>query len=942
MPRLIVINDSISRETEELELNAGELLARELMRLFPGGIEGEWKLYVREITPRMELGAEEISDMPVHEGDVFVLVRRPGSEAYFIGFVVNLLISTFLTMVAKFFEPTPRRKSLTPMDQREAGTNQLVGQQNVLRPGARVPEILGRVRCYPDMLCAPVEEWAKRRQTIRQLFVVGMGSYDVTEVRLGETLQSNISGMTWIAYQPGELVPQFPAVRRAPEVNGISLMTEDEAIISATNATFNAAAKTMTLNALLSIPNNYPVFITGTNFNDGLFWVTGVPPTGSAAPFVYTLVGPVVNESGANAVVAVGEPRTTITRYTNYGNQSGDLINDPSPYQATAMQGIPDVEVGDVIEVRRGATIYRGTVSFVMNATDIGNPWLNTHYGLHDVYGAAIVFTDGYNEPTQYTIYDEGGGGSGGGGSSGSDFAGWTDWHTAPFEDPQEVWLDFAFPQGLAHYQNGTRNPMTVGIGVEFRRVGTTTTALRFFSHTEATNGYLQWTERMLVSTLDLPGTQAIEVRVQRGTQLYVDNNEHQYIQETVWKGLSAMLMMPARTYPDVTVILMTLSNSRSAVDMGATSFNAVVTRRLPHWTGSAWTAAAGTERWSDNFIARCKASDGASLPDSLIDLAGITALQTQLEALGDGGAHGKIALAIDQQQDIDAELAQIADVARAQVYRVGQKLFVVRDQPNPNAIALFNGRAKAAEAEIVSVRLRSSDEYDAVAIHWLDEASGWKLREYIFVDPSRPLDYIPTNVMRVAVQCANWPQAYRRAVFEWNKLCFRREQIGVNVTEDGRICRPGDVVNITDDLAHLAIAAGEVLDVSANVLTLDKDVAFTGSSHTLLVRDVEGQHVDSIPVVAVAGSSNKVQLSRAPNPSVTIKGRDEALGTLYAFYDDAAAIVRPWFLTSVEVEGPYVKLTGSNYTPRVYEGDSGTLPDVPPLEAATTRRTGT
>ena len=114
--------------------------------------------------------------------------------------------------------------------------------------------------------------------------------------------------------------------------------------------------------------------------------------------------------------------------------------------------------------------------------------------------------------------------------------------------------------------------------------------------------------------------------------------------------------------------------------------------------------------------------------------------------------------------------------------------------------------------------------------------------------------------------------------------------------------------------------------------LTLDRDVAFTvGHTYSILVRDVLGQATDIIPVTSGA-SANKVTLARAPVEGVTIKPRDTAMGTLYAFYDDSTAIVRPWLLTGVSLSGPYVQLQGVNYTELVFAGDSGTLPEKPAL----------
>jgi len=473
---------------------------------------------------------------------------------------------------------------------------------------------------------------------------------------------------------------------------------------------------------------------------------------------------------------------------------------------------------------------------------------------------------------------------------------------------------------------------------VEFRRMDVPGTVItRTISHQDSTSGALRWTDKFGVQNLTdtgLPAGGRIEVRMRRTSAIVPDTTTTQYVQETRWKRLAGIKVLPKRPYPDVTVVALSLTNTRSATSLGENSFNVIAARRLPHWNGSAWVpaVATGTELWADNFVARCKAADGAFKTDAQIDLAGIYALQAQLDAL-DGGQQGKISMTLDRMQDIDTELSQVADVVRAQVYRVGKKLFVVRDQATTTRIALFNGRTKDPDGEGTAMTMTNEGENDGVTVTYVDPPNNFKIREYTYTTKS-----LCVNPARTSALNANWEQAYRRALFEWNRIRYRREQISVKVTEDGRICRPGDVVNVTDDIANLAASAGEILYVSGLVLTLDRDVTFTaGHAYSVLLRDVLGQSVDTITVTAVAGSPNKVQLARAPVPSVTIKPRDTSMGTLYAFYDNTLAIVRPWLLTGVAASGPYVQLQGFNYSDLVYQGDTGTIPAKPPLNPVST-----
>jgi hypothetical protein len=238
---------------------------------------------------------------------------------------------------------------------------------------------------------------------------------------------------------------------------------------------------------------------------------------------------------------------------------------------------------------------------------------------------------------------------------------------------------------------------------------------------------------------------------------------------------LAAVRLLISQTYPECTILALTLSNNRSAGAINNLTLNVIATRVLPTWSDGVWSDPQPTQKWADHFVSRAHAADGADRDYADIDLAGIYDIQKQLDAMDRPaedptlpGLQGQISMTLDQVQDIDAELAQIADVARAVVYRVGRKVFVARDQANMAPLALFNARAKGPDGETVSVRMTGDADNDGVVVTWVDEQLGWKQREYRW--PA-----LAFNPMRVAAVCANWQQARRRAVFEWNKLKYRR-----------------------------------------------------------------------------------------------------------------------------------------------------------------------
>jgi predicted phage tail protein len=318
--------------------------------------------------------------------------------------------------------------------------------------------------------------------------------------------------------------------------------------------------------------------------------------------------------------------------------------------------------------------------------------------------------------------------------------------------------------------------------------------------------------------------------------------------------------------------------------------------------------------------VHRIKAADGANRDDDKIDLFGIYDVQAQLDAI-DAGAGGEIGMALDQFQDVDTELATIAAAARAKVYRIGPKLHVTRDAP-ATASALFNSRNKTPEGESIAMRLTADTDYDAVVIPWIDVDAGYKQREYTY-----PTDSPAVNPMTVGPAAANWPQAYRRALYEWNRIVLRREVAQVTVMEEGGLLVPGQVINMTDDLTNLTQTAGEVIEVAGLRLRLDRP---TPGVDTIMLRSLTATEVDVVGVTSVSADGLIVTLARAP--AFPIKGRDSAEGTLFAAYTASASSVRQWIVNEAKKDGLTVALTLSNYDPAVYVGDTENIPAQPVL----------
>lgn len=916
---LLLIRHLINGGREASALEPGAALADELMRLYPQGFGGPFDVYLREVRDENLLPPAQHETHQVIEGERYILVVRPqGIVEGVLGYlIVSLLVSVAVSVIAKVLTPKPKTADSNAQTEAMSPNNQLAGQTNVLRPGARVPEILGKMRCWPDLIVNAQESWIARSQWIIEWFVLGVGRYYIENARLGETSLAGLTGAQLVQYSPGSQVPPILCVKRSPLVDNLSLLTETPTA-SAAQATFTPPS---TMSSTLFVPISLgafgtPVRIASTTYNNGLFDVKSVPPdTQNDPPFIYTLDGPVRAETAAD--VAIREAPQLLYRYSFplTGNSAGDIF-------VAVSQGW-EPQLGQIVRLYSSAAqTYIGTVTsllsqdanYIIRLTDFrGSPiniTANVNYTpawapilmVYDDTGE-IITRAARDTTTMYTI--------------------WTDWQTAPLASPHQLLIDIAFPQGLVWYANGERKPYTVQVQAEIRRLGGSASTVRNWTYTNSTQGALRYTEAVPTATLGLPAGSSpyYQVRVRRVTQWKPDDSTNQYISDTRWQVYAAAVELPARTYGNVTLLQLTLWNTRAAASIGETSLNVVATRYLPTWTGAGWSAPVPSERWADALVSRMKAVDGANKLDTDIDLAGIYAIQARLAAM-DGGEQGKIAVTLDQQQDIDTELQTIASIARCQLYRVGPRLYVERDEGGKSPIALFTGRSKHPDAETVSINLASDADPDAIIVPWWDRSNDqWKQREFQF-----PETVTAINPLRLAPPQATWAQACRRAWYEWNRQTLRRETLSLKATEEASLVHPGDVINVADDVGSLSQTAGELVAVAGLELRLDQTVDLSQGNWLILLRSLDGRATDTVVVSQVEPAV--VRLARQPR--FAIKGRDDALGSMFALYQTERTVVLPWLVTSIEPEERYININAINWTEAVFTGDAQPLPGMP------------
>ncbi|AXH72154.1 MAG: putative tail tip protein [Siphoviridae sp. ctdc_1] len=115
---------------------------------------------------------------------------------------ITNVISTILNPILKLFMPNTSSSASLKNSRSASSNNALQGRTNASRPGERIADIRGFVRAYPDLLM-DYRIFKDRTEYEVQFLCLGVGEYQIEDVRDGITPSSNISGEQLNFYKSG-------------------------------------------------------------------------------------------------------------------------------------------------------------------------------------------------------------------------------------------------------------------------------------------------------------------------------------------------------------------------------------------------------------------------------------------------------------------------------------------------------------------------------------------------------------------------------------------------------------------------------------------------------------------------------------------------------------------------------------------------------------------
>lgn len=146
-----------------------------------------------DITPKDERSIEQLKHLD--DDTVYIVVYPDGPTAIIIGAIAIAVLSAaaFLFLRPKL----PDMGSSAP-----SANNSLSDRSNKARPNARIPDIYGQVRSIPDLISVPYRIFENNVEVEIAYMCVGRGSYEISDVRDGDTLIGSIAGAGATFYGP--------------------------------------------------------------------------------------------------------------------------------------------------------------------------------------------------------------------------------------------------------------------------------------------------------------------------------------------------------------------------------------------------------------------------------------------------------------------------------------------------------------------------------------------------------------------------------------------------------------------------------------------------------------------------------------------------------------------------------------------------------------------
>lgn len=770
---------------------------------------------------------------------VSISYRPQGMDPFTLFIIAVVVIGTAAAVY--YMMPKPNLPG-TDNDPRDSN-NQLNAARNAYRPRLAIPDIAGEIVSYPDFIQPSYYVYENNQRVFNEWFCFGIGRYDVSTVKEGDTPFADIPGYSYRVIQPGESVGALLNVR----TNESSVDTELSANQN-TKTFYIGPDQDMRINALTSTIH-FPPYIP-----DILQLQVG-----DLVDFDITLInqqGMEVSEVGTNvSVVAVDMAAGTLQ--LNFAFTHSGFAHD-----------------GFILNKSQTLTVPW----YVLDGSEITEVWFNVvmPQGIRDGDNTATVaFTlqieklNADGTPTGQT-YQKGG-----------QFVGKT-------QKPQRRTIKFNAADGMqpgryrakiqritgALGENAIDMLVLEGVSAVTPYANPLQLSLSAFVLIESNRFYLGPFTQAQLNALNVAPGDLLQIVISAqniNSTLTVSSiqpdapGQFDLVFNTVPAGASNSFSPMATSITNLSkqdidfgnvTLLNVIRRDEQRVNKGSSDkINAVVTRKLRIYnpvTGVYGSEYVASRRFCDYAFYLLHERMGAPIEQINIDeLFGIAdnLSDQQLGYFDFSFADGNVSAR--------ERLEACCNVARVRYWNEGLMWSFVRIERKPFKSLMFNRRNLKAGAANFTQNFRRPADPDSVTVVYVDPVKNAEKRVSRRITSTgdiMPGEGIRTNEIKLN-GCRNDAQALNRCELEVRRLIHENVKVTDTALNDAQLCRLGQRVDWVDILDS-DIFDGEVLAIDGDTYsTSERFTPKAGEEYWVYITDDQGTPSNSVRCYPVANN---------------------------------------------------------------------------------------
>lgn len=934
MPDIVIV-DTFDQTVDRKSFPAGRPFAINVMEGWPEGWPDNEIMVID--SDRKVYDAMAAGPMIMNEGDEYTVAlgANATAAAAVVGFLsktafgqvaVWQLLLTAVTLAANFLlaPKIPNLNASYEWEQETSGQF-FSAQSNQLRIGARVPDVFGVTRIWPDLIVEPWIEYDGTNQNLKELYVVSNGECDVTDPRISSENADANAGALITVFKPGQSWPtqdQMPIYRTNSFVGSVALPGPNNT--SASLAAFTLSGNTITTNI-----TDY--FTTFTSAVGSYFRLVGDNVDSANKEVLFEVTGASSTTLNINPAIPTTQTDITGVQFRGANEVAVDLVAAPILFTGVTFGSYWYYSGGgDDYWTTSGEGSYNGTNGAVEPGFSQGSMWNPTS-------GQDIPATWGDLSGSYYTDQPS----LGGVPITGKQFRGlnpggdfyFVKWlndddynpdvpssglATSVFSvpgDPNRIEFDIEFPGGL-YQQNAGQPPIAraVTIRMYYRVKGTGTwTTYEDFEFSDLTRMPRRFTRGVDV-TQDNAG---YECYFARQTEEIDENGSFVAVDACQLIGLRGRQEFSAALAADtlnVTLVLLELRSQDVGQVVRQRDFSVVASRILPDNSHDNDTARAGTDTIEQAVLYTLMDQGGYDVANIRRDR--LAAIQTDMNAIT-GGSAGKFNGIIDQTMTMEDQTQLLVNIGRIMTFRRGSTIDFNRNKQNQVPVRLISSRNKVSPETRV-LNFGDSNEATSVILRYMNSQDDFK-EATVQYPTGAGADINPEEQSVLGI--TDPIHAERMAQFLWDKKTYQRDSLTVEASDDGILLSPGEVIAVSDHLKDLPPIDGDVEDVTGTVWTFDDVV--TAGTYNLRITDEKGElHYNS--QVVVAAETNTIDLGVA---APTLPSQWASVGFRYSFHLASEDAFDLYIVESIEPvkEGP-VTLNCSAYRDETYQSDTAVI----------------